>query len=183
MYCRIVRILCIVHCSVLYCNVPSVTNVMHVLNYTVHVMYHSTLSSWSALYCTVLYCTELSCTVLYCTVCTLYHHVTVSELELSPEGWVCTAVDRPTRGSRHNGHKPTTQTFPGFSIRNFADFSGERLVMYTFWKKNIMINWTNYYYTVIRNHNLIVFEEITSLTALTWYIGMKTAIFTKRIKC
>ena len=29
-------------------------------------------------------------------------------------------------------------------------------------------------HTALRNHNRTVFEEMTSWTALTWYIGMKT---------
>ena len=36
--------------------------------------------------------------------------------------------------------------------------------------------------TALRNHNRTVFEEMTSLKALTWYIGMKTAFYTKLIK-
>ena len=35
------------------------------------------------------------------------------------------------------------------------------------------------YPTVLRNHNRIVFEEMSSWTELTWYIGMKTAFQTK----
>ena len=30
-------------------------------------------------------------------------------------------------------------------------------------------------YTALRNHNRIVYKEMSSWTALTWYIGKKTA--------
>ena len=39
-----------------------------------------------------------------------------------------------------------------------------------------------WYDTALRNHNRTVFKEMTSWTALTWYIGLKTAFYTKHIK-
>ena len=38
------------------------------------------------------------------------------------------------------------------------------------------------YGTASRNHNRIVFEEMTSWTSLKWHIWMKTAFKTKHIK-
>ena len=34
-------------------------------------------------------------------------------------------------------------------------------------------------YTALRNHNRIVFEEMSSWTALTMHLGMKTTFYTK----
>ena len=36
--------------------------------------------------------------------------------------------------------------------------------------------------TALRNHNQLVFKEMSSWTALTCHIGMKTAFYTKNIR-
>ena len=36
--------------------------------------------------------------------------------------------------------------------------------------------------TALSNHNRIVYQEMSSWTALTWYIGIKTAFKTKHVK-
>ena len=37
-------------------------------------------------------------------------------------------------------------------------------------------------YTALRNHNRIIYYEMSSWTALTRHIGMKTAFYTKHIR-
>ena len=47
--------------------------------------------------------------------------------------------------------------------------------VYLYLKKYITQLNQTYLHTKSFNHNLIVVEELSSLTALTWHIGMKTA--------
>ena len=60
---------------------------------------------------------------------------------------------------------PFTDIYHGYSTRRMAQRrEGGRSI----------------WYTALRSHNQTVLEEMKNWTALTWYVGMKTAFQTKR---